>query len=217
MCKKNRAFVTGAEVVDKHEVHLVSLKPGLAMIDTGCRAAVGGKKYHQDLQRCLKALGKTFRSEKQGECFHFGPGDPIRSSRRWRYQAGIQGVNRELVMSEVPVDCPGLIGPEELTAWGMLLDFRTKTFTTGTEDPTPITFARSGHPCLSLLAYEEDGDMKEIYQMDQLEDQDLWENRDSDLEKLLARTSANVEHDNFADEDLDCGSSTSEESSHAWT
>ena len=76
----------------------------------------------------------------------------------------------------------------------MLLDFRTKTFTTGTEDPTPITFARSGHPCLSLLAYEEDGDMKEIYQMDQLEDQDLEENRDSDLEKLLARTSANVEH-----------------------
>ncbi len=38
----------------------------------------------------------------------------------------------------------------------------------------------------------------------------------SDLEKLLARTSANVEHDNFAAEDLDCGSPTSEESSHAW-
>ena len=55
--------------------------------------------------------------------------------------------------------------------------------------------------------------MKEIYQMDQLEDQDLEENRDSDLEKLLASTSANVEH---AEEDLHCGSSTSEESSHAW-
>ena len=64
MYKKNRAFVTGGEVVDTQEVHLVSLKPGLAMIDTGCRAAVGGKKYHQDLQRCLKALGKTFKARR---------------------------------------------------------------------------------------------------------------------------------------------------------
>jgi hypothetical protein len=58
MYKKNRAFVTGVEVVEKHEVHLVTLKAGLVMIDTGCRAAVGGKKYHQDLQKCLEALGK---------------------------------------------------------------------------------------------------------------------------------------------------------------
>ena len=43
MYKKNRAFVTGVEVVEKHEVHLVTLKAGLVIIDTGCRAAVGGK------------------------------------------------------------------------------------------------------------------------------------------------------------------------------
>ena len=109
-----------------------------------------------------------YSCEEQEEYFQFGPGDPIRSSLRWRYQVGVQGVNRELVMSEVPVDCPGLIGPEELTAWNMLLDFRTKTFTTDVGVPTPITFAKSGHPCMSLLAYEEDEDTKEIYQTDRL-------------------------------------------------
>ena len=79
MYKKNRAFVTGVEVVEKHEVHLVTLKAGLVMIDTGCRAAVGGKKYHQDLQKRLEDLGKMFSCEKQEEYFQSGSGDPIRS------------------------------------------------------------------------------------------------------------------------------------------
>ncbi len=71
--------------MEKQEVHLVTLKAGLVMIDTGCRAAVGGKKYHQDLQKRLEDLGKMFSCEKQEEYFQFGPGDPIRSSLRWRY------------------------------------------------------------------------------------------------------------------------------------
>ena len=90
MHKKSRAFVTRVEVVEKQDVHLVTLKAGLVMIDTGCRAAVGGNKYHQDLQKCLEALGEIYFCEKQEEYFQFGPGDPIRSSRRWRYQVGVQ-------------------------------------------------------------------------------------------------------------------------------
>ena len=66
---------------------------------------------------------------------------------------------------------------------------------------------------MSLLAYEEDEDTKEIYQMDRLEEED--QDSGSDLEKLLSRTSANVEHYNTPEEDFDL-SSTSEESSHAW-
>ena len=97
----------------------------------------------------------------------------------------------------------------------MLLDFRTKTFTTDVGAPTPITFAKSGRPCMSLLAYEEDEDTKEIYQMDRLEEED--QDSGSDLEKLLSRTTANVEHYNIPEEDLNFESSTSEESSHAWT
>ena len=47
---------------------------------------------------------------------------------------------------------------------------------------------------MSLLAYEEDEDTKEIYQTDRLEEED--QDSGSDLEKLLSRTSANVEHYN---------------------
>ena len=211
MYKKNRAFVTDAEA-ETNGVHLVELSPGLVMIDTGCRAAVGGRNGHQGLQGRLKELGKKFYCAKQLEFFQFGPGDPIRSTRRWHYQVGVQGVNRELVMSEVPVDCPGLIGPEKLAAWTVLLDFGAKTFTTAAGVATPIIFARSGHPCMSLLAYEEKP--KEVYQMDlHSEDQD----GGSDLESLLERTNPKVELHSIAEEDLDLDSSTSEESSHAWT
>ena len=98
MYKKNRAFVTDAEA-ETSGVHLVELSPGLVMIDTGCRAAVGGRKWHQGLQGRLKELGKKFHCAKQLEFFQFGPGDPIRSTRRWHYQVGVQGVSRELVMS----------------------------------------------------------------------------------------------------------------------
>ena len=34
-----------------------------------------------------------------------------------------------MVISEVPAECPGLVGPSELSAWQMKLDFEAKTFT----------------------------------------------------------------------------------------
>ena len=85
------------------------------MIDTGCRAAVGGTSWHKALQSTMLALGRRVRSETQEEYFQFGPGEPIRSSRRWFYDVGVLGRDKVLKISEVPVECPGLIGPDELT------------------------------------------------------------------------------------------------------
>ncbi len=48
-----------------------------------------------------------------------------------------------------------LIGPLELSAWSTLLDSSAKTFTCAAVSLPPIKFARSGHPCMGLLAYEE--------------------------------------------------------------
>ena len=47
---------------------------------------------------------------------------------------GVQGVERELVISEVPAACPGLVGPSELSAWQMNVDFEAKTFYQRRED-----------------------------------------------------------------------------------
>ena len=154
MYNRSEAFVSDVED-DVNDVHVVQLVPGLVMMDTGCRAAVGGKSWHQNLQKCLKRLGRKFHYEEQLEFFQFGPGEPITSTRRWHYQVGVQGRNRELSISEVPAECPGLVGPTELSAWSMLLNFQDKTFTSDGRT-TPIIYARSGHPCMSLLDYDKD-------------------------------------------------------------
>ncbi len=90
----------------------------------------------------MKNLGKKFHYEEQLEFCQFGPGEPIKSTRLWHYQVGVQGRNRELRISEVPAESPGLIGPAELSAWSMLLNFQDKTFTSGGRT-TPIIHARS--------------------------------------------------------------------------
>jgi hypothetical protein len=123
MYNRSEAFVSDVED-DVNDVHVVQLAPGLVMMDTGCRAAVGGTSWHKNLQKCLKGLGRTFYQKEQLEYFQFGPGEPITSTRRWHYQVGVQGQNRELSISAS--------------------DDRT----------TPIIYARSGHPCLSLLEYD---------------------------------------------------------------
>ena len=81
MDNRSEAFVPDVEE-DVNDVHAVQLAPGLVMMDTGCRAAVGGKSWHQNLQKCLKKLGRKFHYEEQLEFFQFGPGEPITSTRR---------------------------------------------------------------------------------------------------------------------------------------
>ena len=103
MYNRSEAFVSDVED-DVNDVHVVQLAPGLVMMDTGCRAAVGGTSWHKNLQKCLKGLGRTFYQKEQLEYFQFGPGEPITSTRRWHYQVG---VHRELSISEVPAECPG--------------------------------------------------------------------------------------------------------------
>ena len=93
------------------ELFVVQVPEGIAMIDTGCRAAVGGTSWHKALQSTMLALGRRFRSETQ-EDFQFGPGEPIRSSRRSIYDVVVLGRDKVLKISEVPVECPGLIGPD---------------------------------------------------------------------------------------------------------
>ena len=65
---------------------------------------------------------------------------------------GVRRVERELVISEIPAECPGLVGPTELSAWQMKLDFEARTFSSAGRT-APIIYARSVHPCMSLLEY----------------------------------------------------------------
>ena len=122
------------------------------MVDTGCRSAVGGTEWHRQFQRELTSRGIPYHSEPQSEFFQFGPGEPILSQRRWCYNVGVLGRGRRLDMSEVPVTCPGLVGPDELASWSVILNFETGTMSSeGCEEP--LLSSSSGHPCVDLMNF----------------------------------------------------------------
>ncbi len=103
------------------------------------------------MQKALTDLGKTYYEEPQLEVFQFGPHEPIVSEKMWHYEAGVHGVNCQLVMSEVPAGCPGLIGPDDLAARGAKLDFTPGTMQLEEDEPQYMKSNRSGHPCVGLL------------------------------------------------------------------
>ena len=125
---------------------------------------------------------------------------------------GVQGVERELVISEVPAECPGLVGSSELSAWQMKLDFEATTFPSAGRT-APIIYARSGHPCMSLLEYKRECSTT-VYQLDVAEDSDedmpplvetsdedrgsLVDDADKGLEALLENTRAKTEYYDIA-------------------
>ena len=49
----NQSFMTMKVDEEVKSVHAVHLRPGLAMVDTGCRRAVGGHQWHKALQQQL--------------------------------------------------------------------------------------------------------------------------------------------------------------------
>lgn len=77
-----RVFVTTEIKKDTHSIHTVQLQPGLAVVDTGCRRAVGGTTWHRHLQEELDRLGLSYTRVEQREYFHFGPGPPYLSTYR---------------------------------------------------------------------------------------------------------------------------------------
>ena len=42
------------------EDFLIDLAPRMVMVDTGCRAACGGARWHQELQVEMKMMGRHF-------------------------------------------------------------------------------------------------------------------------------------------------------------
>ena len=197
------------------ELFVVKVPRGMAMIDTGCRAAVGGARWHAELQKVMKTLGKSFTHEPQEEYFQFGPGDPILSRKRWIYKVGVLGRECELVISEVPVECPGLLGPDELAAWNVTLNFQDKSYYSDGQRGEMI-FTSSGHPCMDLSAFPSSSFLASTIQRSSGKSG----SNHRELLSLLERTADQVEHYNiFSDDDVDSdfhGTNT-EESSHVWT
>ena len=136
-----------------NDVHVVILEPGTIMVDTGCKKSLGGKPWHKGLQQAMDNIGMTYRSFAMEEMFQFGPGEPMNATKGWRYNVGINGKCEVLEIAEVDVDIPGLCGPDDMARWSMKLDFSDDTMETNGKK-RPLLPSRSGHPCVSLLAFQ---------------------------------------------------------------
>ena len=189
-------------------VHLVNLTPGVVMVDTGCRSACGGKRWHQELQDEMTRLDRPFYEEPQDEVFQFGPGKPIYSKRRWVDEVGVHNQIKRLVCSELPVECPGLVSPDVLAEWDAVLNFAQGTMSIGEGSAKLLKASKSGHPVVRLTDFPavnvEAAVTKVVHTID-------GGGSEADLEE---GSSAETDADTAESKE---GSSTSQSSDHAWT
>ena len=128
---------------------------GQVILDSGCRTAVAGWKWHRALQEALTEKGVKWLEVPEHEVFQFGAGGPEISEKAFLYPAGIYGNADVIRMSAVggPADnCPGLVGPSELSRWGVCFDFAAKSLEVfGVKHAMVLSHTR--HPALSILDF----------------------------------------------------------------
>ena len=141
-------------IIYVNEAYVVRLRAGLMMADTGCKKAVGGTDWHKELQDEMDSAGKSYCLYPIQEQFQFGPGEPIRAVRGWRYNVGINGNHETIEVAEVDADVPGLCGPDDMARWNMILNFSDGTIETYGRKRL-IEPSQTSHPCISLFQYPE--------------------------------------------------------------
>ncbi len=153
--KKKGTFMTKhvVENVNQQQVYLVRLQRGKAMGDTGCHAPLAGPSWHKDMQDEMKIRGWKFSGREQYEEFAFGPGEPIVSNTVWTYTVYVHGRQYELEISEVPMECPALIGKDQLKQWQLLWDFENEIMLSK-DGYLEVEYTKTGHPCVDLLRVE---------------------------------------------------------------
>ena len=83
------------------EIHLRAKTP--------CASAAFVMSTHKTVNRILPSRSRRTKN---------------RSETAWVYQVGMLGLVRKLQMAEIPEDCLGSVGPDDIAAWSMMLDFQ---------------------------------------------------------------------------------------------
>ena len=104
---------------------------------------------------------------------------------------------KRLEISELPVECPGLISPDVLAEWDAVLNFANRTMLIGGGTEQTLQSSRSGHPVVGLTDFPP---VQEIH---------IATDGGKNKEPL-----SNTESEALSSDD---GSSTSDSSDHAWT
>ena len=157
------SILHGAMVEGIHEMGNETLQAqhppvGHVIMDTRCRTAVAGKNWHDEMKMRVKHLGLEYHTAHHEEVFRFGAGSPVLSTKAYIYPVTIYKEKSWVRIAEVDntkddhrvAECPGLIGPSELSRWKVQIDFAAhKVGIGGHWEPTVMSPSR--HPILNLL------------------------------------------------------------------
>ena len=128
---------------------------GQVILDSGCRTAVAGWRWHLALQDELRRRNFGWIEVDEHETFQFGSGQPELSTKAFIYPAGVYGRNAAIRMSAVgggADGCPGLVGPSELARWGTCFNFTTKAVQFFGEWH-PMVLSMTRRPALNILNF----------------------------------------------------------------
>ena len=148
----------GAMVADEQGA-LFADEPSQVILDTGCRTAVAGEKWHLRFREELKRCGLGWEEVPHHEIFRFGAGAPVVSRKAAIYPV-VLGSTGELswlrlaVVSNTSTDnrvdqCPALVGPSELARWRINFNFAEGQLTIGDKSMV-MTLSETRHPVLPV-------------------------------------------------------------------
>ena len=125
------ALTADNELDDPMEVWMLEHAANKVILDSGCRTAVAGARWHQKMRQALEKKHLPYEEET----FRFGAGAPVLSTSAGLYpvvlgKSGIRTWLRVAVVEDTKDDprishCPALVGPSELARWKVTMDFGT--------------------------------------------------------------------------------------------
>ena len=89
---------------------------------------------------------------EQVACYQFCPGKPFLPETGWSCKIGMFGYLSKLQMAPIPLDCLSLVGPDDIAAWNMMLEFPGRKYRID-EREQDIVRATNGLSCVSLVDF----------------------------------------------------------------
>ena len=128
------------------------------ILDTGCRTAVAGAKWHEAYQRHLRELGLQWLVVTHEEIFRFGAGKPVLSTEAMVYPIQIGATRSWLRLAVVAsegdprvADCPALVGPSEMARLDVKMDFAQQSISVAGEPWQALELSATRHPVVDVV------------------------------------------------------------------